>query len=204
VELLNNFGILGLAEEGQHAVGYLGADGRYGHQFFTAGLFAFGAAAAYQTAHWKDDLSLYTQATRVTTGNFLLLNNLGSALLDAGRFAEAAAVFEETIRVNPNHCNAHYNLGRALLNEGRALESLPPSERALSCYIAGGHRRDYITDTLGNLALANARIGRSAAAEKHLLEFLRISPGSPWAKSLLASIRSRQTRVPGGEPAHRR
>lgn len=170
----------------------------------SAWLLALAAAAASQTAHWKDSLSLYTHATRVTTGNFLLLNNFGDALLDAGRFAEASTAFEAAIRANPEHCNAHYNFGRALLNAGRALESLPPSERALKCYIQSGHRLDYITDTFGVLALANLKVGRRAAAERHLIEFLKISPGNLWANSLLASIRSRQPRVPGGEPSQRR
>ena len=171
---------------------------------FAAGLTAFGAAAAFQAAHWKDNLSLYTHATRVTTGNFILLNNLGTALVEAGRFAEASAVFEETIRVNPEHCNAHYNLGRALLNAGRVLESLPPSEHALNCYIKVGHREDYIADTLANLGLANARLGRNAAAERYLLEILRIRPGDRAATSLLASVRVRQAGVSAGAPAQRR
>jgi tetratricopeptide (TPR) repeat protein len=171
---------------------------------FAACLAAFGAAAAVQTSHWKDDLSLYTHATRVTTGNFLLLNNLGSALLEAGRFTEAAAVYEETIRINPEHCNAHYNLGRALLKEGRTLESILSSERALRCYIKGGHRLDWIADTLGNLALAELQVGRTASAERHLLEFLKISPGNRWALSMLNSVRSRQTGGAGAPRAHGR
>ena len=171
---------------------------------FAACLAAFGAVAASQAAHWKNDLSLYTHATRVTTGNFLLLNNLGTALLEAGRFAEASAVFEDAIRVNPEHCNAHYNLGRALLNAGRTLESLPPSERALNCYIKAGHRRDYITDTLANLALANLRLGRNAAAEGYLLRHLSISPGNPWANSMLATARARRAGMPVVAPPQRR
>jgi hypothetical protein len=163
-------------------------------------LAAFGASAAFQTAHWRNDLSLYTHATRVTTGNFLLLNNLGTALLEAGRWAEASAVFQETIRVNPEHCNAYYNLGRALLNAGRTLESLPPSERALDCYLKGGHRADWISDTLGNLALANDKIGRYAAAERYLIEYLRFKPGDRWGNWWLASVRAKKASAPGVAP----
>jgi tetratricopeptide (TPR) repeat protein len=160
-------------------------------------LAALATAAAAQVAHWKDDLSLYTHATRVTTGNFILLNNLGTALLQAGRFAEAADVFTETIRTAPEHCNAHYNLGKALLSLDRNLDSLAPSASALDCYVKGGHRTEYITDTLANLAVAKVRLGRDAAAERDLRQLLSIAPADPQAVSLLNLVLARQARGAG-------
>jgi tetratricopeptide (TPR) repeat protein len=165
---------------------------------------ALGLAAASQAAHWRNNLSLYTHATGVTRGNFILLNNFGTALITAGRFAEAAKVFEETIRVNPEHCNAHYNLGWALLNAGRALQSLPPSERALSCYIKVGHREDYIADTLYNLALANARLRRDEAAERYARDFLKLRPGDRGGTAVLATVQGRRAKSFGEASTPRR
>jgi tetratricopeptide (TPR) repeat protein len=162
---------------------------------------AFAAAAAYQVAHWKDDMSLYTYATRVTENNFLLLNNLGTTMLDAGRFAEAEAALEEAIRANPEHCNAHYNLGKALMTQGKDLKSLLPSQRALNCYRAGGHPQAHIAYTLGNLAFANSRLSMNAAAEGNLRELLRIDPGNSQAASLLNLVLARQVRGMGSAPA---
>jgi tetratricopeptide (TPR) repeat protein len=169
-----------------------------------AGLAALAAVATTQTALWKSDISLYTRATQVTTGNFLLLNNLGTALQQAGRFAEAADILVEALKANPEHCNAYYNLGSALMDLGKNLESLPPSERALDCYMKGGHRVDYITDTLANLGLANARLGMNAAAEGYLRELLRINPTHAQAASQLNIVLARQARGARGAPARQR
>jgi Tfp pilus assembly protein PilF len=161
-------------------------------------LAALAAAASSQAAYWKDDLSLYTRATQVTTGNFLLLNNLGTALLAAGRFAEAGDAFTAALQVNPEHCNAHYNLGRALVSQGRDHESLAPSGRALDCYVKVGHRADYIADTLANLGLAHTRLGNHAVAERYLREQLRITPGDTQARAQLNMVLARQARAAAG------
>jgi Flp pilus assembly protein TadD len=45
-------------------------------------------------------------------------NNLGSALVKLGKYAEAASEFREAVRLNPMSANAQSNLGLALMRSG--------------------------------------------------------------------------------------
>jgi tetratricopeptide (TPR) repeat protein len=57
------------------------------------------------------------------TGNPDAAFNQGVILWNGGKIAEAKAQFEETIKLNPNHAEAHYWLGMANLNEGKMPEA---------------------------------------------------------------------------------
>ena len=46
-------------------------------------------------------------------------NNLGAALQEAGKVAEAENALRGALSINPNHMDAHWNLGLALLALGR-------------------------------------------------------------------------------------
>jgi tetratricopeptide (TPR) repeat protein len=50
--------------------------------------------------------------------------NQGIILWNTGKIAEAKVKFEETLKMNPNHPEAHYQLGMALLNEGKLTEAV--------------------------------------------------------------------------------
>jgi tetratricopeptide (TPR) repeat protein len=51
-------------------------------------------------------------------------NNLGNALGEQGKLAEAIAEFREGIRIKPDDAAAHYNLGRALREQGKLAEAI--------------------------------------------------------------------------------
>ena len=53
--------------------------------------------------------------------------NLGVALQDRGRLAEAAASYERALKHRPNHVEAHSNLGNTLQAQGKP-------EQAMACY----------------------------------------------------------------------
>jgi tetratricopeptide (TPR) repeat protein len=71
------------------------------------------AATWIQLGYWRDSVTLFERTIEVTEGNFLILNNYGAALLDAGRGREAVQPLVNAINLRPTHAEAFYNLGRA-------------------------------------------------------------------------------------------
>ena len=74
--------------------------------------------------------------------------NQGIILWNQGKIAEAKAKFEETIKTNPTHADAHYQLGMALLNEGK----LPEAVGAFESYVKLDPNGQYATQAKGMIA----------------------------------------------------
>lgn len=71
-----------------------------------------------QLRYWSDSISLYEHTLHVTTGNYVIHNNLGVILLDNGNLDKAIREFKESIRIKPRYIDAHTNLGVALVGKG--------------------------------------------------------------------------------------
>jgi tetratricopeptide (TPR) repeat protein len=91
-----------------------------------------GALTYRQSRHWHDSLALFTHAARVTPENSVVLNNLGSALLAAGRAAESDEAFSRALELDPDDAWALGNVGNSLLRAGRLDEALLRYRKALS------------------------------------------------------------------------
>jgi tetratricopeptide (TPR) repeat protein len=61
-------------------------------------------------------------------GNADATFNQGIILWNQGKIPEAKAKFEEALKTDPNHPEAHYQLGMALLNEGKLQEAVAEFE----------------------------------------------------------------------------
>ena len=57
--------------------------------------------------------------------------NLGNALSELGRTAEAAAAFRAALRIKPDYVKAHYNLGNVLREDGRLDEAVAAYQQAI-------------------------------------------------------------------------
>ncbi len=82
-------------------------------------------------ANWHDSVGIFQHAVQVTANNYLAYNNLGVALRERGRTAEAMADFEEAVSIRPHYAEAQNNLGEVLLVKGRLDEASPHIEEAL-------------------------------------------------------------------------
>lgn len=72
---------------------------------------ALAAAVWWQAEVWRDDLTLFHHAVRVDPANWVMQNNLGTALERVGREEEALAHFRMALEAHPGHEKAWYNLG---------------------------------------------------------------------------------------------
>lgn len=80
---------------------------------------------------WRDNNSLYRHTLRVTSGNYVIHNNLGSALANKWDLDAAMLEFQESLQINPNYAEAHYNLGMAFAMKGNVDAAIHELQEAL-------------------------------------------------------------------------
>jgi tetratricopeptide (TPR) repeat protein len=91
----------------------------------TGVVFACLAVATWnQVSYWRNSITLFEHALRVTEQNGLAHLNLGVALSRAGKGHEAAEHYREVLRINPNSSGGHFNLGNYYFSAGRKEEAL--------------------------------------------------------------------------------
>ncbi|MBN2124387.1 MAG: tetratricopeptide repeat protein [Deltaproteobacteria bacterium] len=78
----------------------------------------------FQVPYWKNGVTLFEHAIRVTRDTSLIRNNLGNALARQGRIAEAEMNYREALRIGPDVAAVHNNLGNVLLEQGRLKEAV--------------------------------------------------------------------------------
>jgi len=81
-------------------------------------------------------------------GNADATFNQGIILWNQGKIAEAKVKFEETIKLNAAHPEAHYQLGMAMLNEGKLAEAVTEFET----YVKLAPEGQYATQAKGMIA----------------------------------------------------
>ncbi len=104
-----------------------------------------------QIGFWRDTITLSRHTLAVTRDNWFVENNLGVALFNDGRNAEALACFRESLRINPEDRNALNNLGSALVRLGRYGEALYWFSRAAQVDPGSAIVRENIAITRGLL-----------------------------------------------------
>jgi tetratricopeptide (TPR) repeat protein len=93
------------------------------------------AAASYvsmrQIGVWQDDLSLWTHALRVTTGNYFAHNNRGVALERRNEGQSAMAEYSSAIRARPDYASAYDNRGLLYERKGDLRAAIKDYESAV-------------------------------------------------------------------------
>jgi len=128
------------------------------------------ALAAADWYEWGCDLEdgapeqareAYRRALRLDPGHAHARLNLGRQLHEAGDAAAAEAEYRGALAARPGDATALFNLGVALGDQGRSEEALEAYERALESDPG-------LADAHHNAAALCERIGRRAAAIRHL------------------------------------
>jgi protein O-mannosyl-transferase len=143
-----------------------------------AALALFAVLTHRQTEVWRDSRTLFEHALAVTDGNWLAHNNLGDALVKEGRLAEAAAHFEESLRLLPAYPDAHYNLGVVRARMGQTDDAIVEYRAVLRLAPENVNARN-------NLGLLLLRSGAPGEAVEELTEVVRLRP-DPGARANLA------------------
>jgi tetratricopeptide (TPR) repeat protein len=130
---------------------------------------------------YGSELGIWQDTVRKRPTNPRARNNLGDALLRAGRFRETIEACGQALRLKADYAEAHYNLGGALMEQGSLTEAISHYEQALQI------RPDY-AEAQNNLGVALANAGRLNAAVAQYERALRIKPDFAEARGNLGSI----------------
>jgi tetratricopeptide (TPR) repeat protein len=84
-----------------------------------------------QVAYWQDSIKLFSHMAVVRPEVPLAHNNIGAALYDQERFAEAMLPLREALRLNPHYVDAHNNLGLCFWRSGQDQEAIVQFEAEL-------------------------------------------------------------------------
>ena len=135
--------------------------------------------AWFQAQHWKNSITLFEHALRVTEGNYLAHNNLGMALKEQDKLDEAMAHFHSAIQIKPNYEPAYNNLGFVLTLQGK-------TEEGILFYLKALEIKPGNADVRFNLGEALVRMGRVEEAIVEYREALKLKPESPVIHNNLA------------------
>jgi tetratricopeptide (TPR) repeat protein len=136
------------------------------------GVGVLASISASRARFFRDELSFAAQWVRADPGRAHAHLVLGTALLRAGRVAEALTPLREAVRLDPKLEAAHYNLGGALALQRRDAEALAELRLALAL-----HPRS--ADTHEALAAVLERTGQPAEAAAHRREARHLRGEAP-------------------------
>lgn len=128
----------------------------------------------FQVRYWSNSISLFEHAIKVTENNYVAHNNLGFALKEEGRVAEAVKHYLEAVRIKPNFEMAHLNIGVVLAGRGDYEGAIKKFNEALRI------KPDY-TEAHLNLGYTMLKQGRMGDALRHYSEALLLDPYSATA-----------------------
>jgi tetratricopeptide (TPR) repeat protein len=138
-----------------------------------------------QLHHWKNSEALLEHTLKVTSRNYLAHNNLGAALDERGKIAEAMYHYTEALKINPHYWPAENNLATALAKKGKIREATEHYQKALKLkpYDAGIHN---------NFGTSLVRQGKIDEAVSHFLEALEVRPDFAEVYSNLGNVYKEQ------------
>lgn len=133
-------------------------------------LLCFGVV--YQSAHWANDLALYSHGHRTAPHNATAANNLTQIFIKRGQYQEARALCEQVLRENPNFWLCNYNLGYLAYKTANSAEAEKHLVRAIQIDPSDPDQYTF-------LGLSRFRMGRLADAAADLQRAIAIKPDGP-------------------------
>jgi tetratricopeptide (TPR) repeat protein len=126
-----------------------------------------------QVSHWKNSITIYKHAIRVTDKKYptfaIIHNNLGIALFADGKNEEAISHYKMAIKLKPTLIKPYYNLGIVLFADGKI-------EEAISHYKMAIKLNPNFTNAHYNLGIVLVQKGERKEAVHHFRETVRLRP----------------------------
>jgi tetratricopeptide (TPR) repeat protein len=147
----------------------------------------------HQVATWRDTVTLFSHAVRVTERNYFAHGNLGVALAARGEDAAGDRHFRTALSYNPRYAQAWYNLGVSLEAAGR-------SDEAERHFAEAARLKPTLAEAHYNLGVLLARRQAYDEAAARFAEALRLRPDYQEARHNLAIARRRGQETRAGSP----
>lgn len=175
-------------------------------------LVLMGVKSAFQVRHWQDSITFNSYAVEVNPQNSAAYNNLGIALKEANRPAEATAAFQRAMNLDPklirSYNNQRQHAGSASMSQSyykKQIETDPSNAEAyfnlgdisrdnsnmmeaLSYYQKGLELKPDFAVGFANLGLIYVALNNTEKAIAAYLKAIEIDPGFAEVYSNLGSI----------------
>ena len=172
-------------------------------------------ASWFQISCWRNSITLFSHAIKVTSSNWLAHNSLGIGFERQGNLSKAAEHYKQAICINPNYYYAHYNLARvygllgnyaeasdhfkavldfkpdfaeANYNLALTLVQQGKFDEAIAYYTHALKNNPHFAEAHYNMALALQHQGKFDEAATHYTETLHIKSDNYFAHYNLARI----------------
>jgi hypothetical protein len=163
-------------------------------------LMVLAVLTSLQLRHWRNNVTLFTQAIRVSPDDSGAQGNLGRALAHAGRLDDAMPHLRKAVILAPQDREERISLAQALLLQGRPAEAAEHARVALDLsLLQAGPGAETVRE---NFVLGQAleRLGDLPAAQQHLSAAARQHPNDPAILAALARVRSTPSQIPATQP----
>ena len=145
-------------------------------------------ATKAQLPYWHDSVSLFQRAIDVVPDNALAQNNLGMALVERNKIADAREHFKKAVEIAPWDTDALSNLGNAQRATGQPAEAQKSYSKALE-------QAPNDASVHYNLATALIDLKKTGEAIIQLTEAVRLDPDYKKAHYLLGSLLYERGRI---------
>ena len=142
---------------------------------------AFIALTSARNADYRSELSIWSDTVAKRPLSPRAHNNLGRALQQIGRVAEAKREFEQALALKSDYADAHANLASALGVLGDHAAALEQARQAIAL-------KPQAAEAHYNFGVALTRLGRLPEAANAVGEAVRLRPGFVEAHTWLASV----------------
>ncbi len=123
----------------------------------------------HQSGYWRDNISLYRHTLQITSGNYLMVYNLGYAFAEKGDLDGAIHEYQEALRIKPDYAKAHGSLAIALTQKGSF-------DAAIYEYREAFRLDPFDAKSHSNLGIVFAQKGDLDSAIQEFKEAVRIDP----------------------------
>ena len=142
-------------------------------------LLALAAVTHRQIGYWRDDMTLWTRAADVTTGNYVAEDKLGEELQKAGKTDEAMPHFLRAAQINPEYPTTIMFLAVHDQREGKLSEALAKYKQVIGETDYAVQQNAAIRATaFGNMGHAYRELGDLAAARSNLQASVELAQNS--------------------------
>lgn len=147
------------------------------------------ARTGQQIGVWRNEVTLFSHALKVTRNNWMAHHGLARALDQWGKTEDAVRHYRISIRIDPTNADVRNGLATALLKLGRTAQALREFETAVRLDPGNAAARL-------NYGAALDHAGRLKAAERQFRQAVRLAPDSPVARANLAGVLARRGKFP--------